>query len=105
MPLRRINYRVRSGDTLELLADRFDVTTYQIRKWNHLKSQGLVAGKTLVVYSGVGGGRSSSHASRRPKSSHKPPAKKKSLAGKNTEAGNHRGTSVKPAAPAVRAAQ
>jgi membrane-bound lytic murein transglycosylase D len=103
VPLRRINYRVRSGDTLELLADRFDVTTYQIRKWNHLKSQGLVAGKTLVVYSGASGGSSSSHTSRRRKSSHKPAAKKRTSAGKNAEAGNHGGTAAKPAAPAVRA--
>lgn len=43
-------YRVRRGDTLELVADRFDVTPYQIRRWNGLRSSHLVAGKMLKVY-------------------------------------------------------
>jgi membrane-bound lytic murein transglycosylase D len=81
---RRINYKVRSGDTLELLADRFEVSTYQIRKWNHLKSPGLVAGKTLAIYSGVGGGGSSSRSTRHRKSTRKPAAKKTSSPGNTT---------------------
>ncbi len=62
-PRRLMRYRVRQGDTLELLADRFDVTPYEIRRWNNLHSSGLVAGRTLKVY--VAGGRSPSRGRRR----------------------------------------
>jgi membrane-bound lytic murein transglycosylase D len=47
---RRYYYRVRPGDNLDLLADRYDVTAYQIRRWNHLRSSHLVAGRRLLVY-------------------------------------------------------
>jgi membrane-bound lytic murein transglycosylase D len=46
---RPYRYRVRPGDTLELIADRFDVTPYEIRRWNRLKSSKLVPGTTLRV--------------------------------------------------------
>ncbi|HET7841904.1 MAG TPA: LysM peptidoglycan-binding domain-containing protein, partial [Terriglobia bacterium] len=62
-PRRLMRYRVREGDTLELLADRFDVTPYEIRRWNNLPSSSLVAGRTLKVY--VAGGRSPSRGRRR----------------------------------------
>lgn len=64
------SYRVRPGDNLELIADRFDVKPYQIRGWNSLKSSRLVAGKTLRLYLPAGR-RTSSHqvnASRQKKS-------------------------------------
>jgi LysM repeat protein len=41
---------VKPGDTLELVADHFDVTPYQIRHWNHLRGPKLTAGRLLVVY-------------------------------------------------------
>ncbi len=62
-PRRLMRYRVREGDTLELLADRFDVTPYQIRRWNNLHSSSLAAGKTLKIY--VPGGPSRSRSRRR----------------------------------------
>jgi peptidoglycan lytic transglycosylase D len=43
-------YRIKRGDNLELLADRYDVTAYQIRRWNHLRSSHLIAGRRLLVY-------------------------------------------------------
>jgi len=43
-------YRVKPGDTLEMVADRFDVTPYQIRHWNHLTTSKLAAGRSLTVY-------------------------------------------------------
>ena len=46
-------YRVRPGDTLGLVADRFDVTPYEIRRWNHLRGSHLVVGRDLVVYVSV----------------------------------------------------
>jgi membrane-bound lytic murein transglycosylase D len=43
-------YRVKPGDTLELVADRFDVTPYQIRHWNHMSGSALTAGRSLTVF-------------------------------------------------------
>ncbi|HEY6291155.1 MAG TPA: transglycosylase SLT domain-containing protein [Terriglobia bacterium] len=43
-------YRVKAGDTLEMVADRFDVTPYQIRHWNHMRGSTLAAGRSLTVY-------------------------------------------------------
>jgi membrane-bound lytic murein transglycosylase D len=49
-PRRLLRYRVRPGDTLDLIADRFDVTPYQIRRWNNLKSSRLAPGRLLRLY-------------------------------------------------------
>ena len=57
---RPYRYRVRPGDTLELIADRFDVTAYEIRRWNKLKSSKLVPGTTLRVQTIVAPRRRSS---------------------------------------------
>ena len=62
-PRRLYQYRVRPGDTIELVADRFDVAAYQIRRWNNLRSARLTPGKTLKVYS-AGRGGTSSHSRR-----------------------------------------
>jgi membrane-bound lytic murein transglycosylase D len=43
-------YRVHRGDNLDLIADRFDVTTYQLRRWNHLRNSRLATGRKLLVY-------------------------------------------------------
>ena len=45
-----VHYRVRPGDTVDLIADRYDVTAYQIRRWNGLKTSKLVPGRTLRLY-------------------------------------------------------
>jgi len=42
-------YRVEREDTLVTLADRFNVTTEQLRRWNHLHSSDLRPGQTLFV--------------------------------------------------------
>ena len=42
-------YRVQRGDTLVTVADRFDVTPEQLRRWNHLRAGSVVAGKYLFV--------------------------------------------------------
>ncbi len=47
---RAVRYRIRRGDNLDLIADRYDVTAYQIRRWNRLGSSHLVAGRTLLIY-------------------------------------------------------
>ncbi len=51
---RTVLYKVKPGDTLERIADRYDVTTYQIRRWNRLTSTNLVAGRSLRIYASGG---------------------------------------------------
>jgi membrane-bound lytic murein transglycosylase D len=42
-------YKVAHGDTLVTVADRFNVTVQQLRRWNHLGSAKLVPGRRLYV--------------------------------------------------------
>jgi membrane-bound lytic murein transglycosylase D len=46
---RHTRYRVEREDTLVTVADRFDVTTAQLRRWNHLRSSTIRSGQTLYV--------------------------------------------------------
>jgi len=85
-PRRAVVYRVRSGDTLEMVADRFDVTPYQIRQWNHLKTSALVAGKNLRVYVPGGVGSRARRSPPRAKPAHNPAAKKEAPSGKSSHA-------------------
>jgi membrane-bound lytic murein transglycosylase D len=44
-------YKVRSGDTLSEIAERFNVTVRELMTWNRLRtSSSLRAGQRLVVY-------------------------------------------------------
>ncbi len=50
-PPRRLTwYRIRPGDTLYAIADRFDVTAYEIRRWNGLRTSRIIAGHLLRLY-------------------------------------------------------
>jgi membrane-bound lytic murein transglycosylase D len=42
-------YRVRRGDTLVTVADRFGVSVEQLRRWNHLSSNAVASGRSLRV--------------------------------------------------------
>ncbi len=44
-------YKIRPGDTISELAERFGVPQSQIRRWNRLSSNRLVAGRTLKIFS------------------------------------------------------
>ena len=46
----RFRYRIRRGETISELAERFSVSIAQIRRWNHLNSNQLIAGKTLTIF-------------------------------------------------------
>lgn len=48
-PTRTQHYKVRRGDTLVTVADRFGVTVEDLRRWNHLSSNTVQAGHTLAV--------------------------------------------------------
>ena len=47
-----IRYRVRRTDTVATIADEFDVTAAELRKWNHLKSDRVARGMSLRIYPG-----------------------------------------------------
>ncbi len=51
---RLIRYRVRRGDTLGGVADRFSVATEDVRKWNHMRTNHVSRGMVLRIYT-VGG--------------------------------------------------
>jgi membrane-bound lytic murein transglycosylase D len=42
-------YKVEHGDTLVTVADRFNVTVQQLRRWNHIGAARLVPGRRLYV--------------------------------------------------------
>jgi membrane-bound lytic murein transglycosylase D len=47
-----IRYRVRRTDTIATIADEFDVTAAELRKWNHLRADHVVRGTSLRIYPG-----------------------------------------------------
>lgn len=46
----RIRYRVRSGDYLGKISDKFGVSVSKIKRWNGLKSNRLKVGQRLTIY-------------------------------------------------------
>src|SRR6202035_3096384 len=42
-------YKVEHGDTLVTVADRFNITVQQLRRWNHLSAAHLEPGRRLYV--------------------------------------------------------
>ncbi len=49
---RMVRYRVRRGDTLAGIADRFDVTVTELKRWNHISGQRVRPGWRLRIYPG-----------------------------------------------------
>ena len=45
-----IRYRIKKGDSLSEIAEKYRVTTAQLRKWNRLRSNRIYAGKLLKIY-------------------------------------------------------
>ncbi|MEO8233156.1 MAG: LysM peptidoglycan-binding domain-containing protein [Ignavibacteriota bacterium] len=43
-------YKVKRGDNLSEIAEKFGVTTQQVKKWNNISDSKIVAGKTLKIY-------------------------------------------------------
>lgn len=44
-------YKIKRGDTISEIAERFGVSASMIRKWNNISGNNIVAGKTLKIYS------------------------------------------------------
>ena len=70
------HYKVRKGDTVDSVADDFEVPADKLRKWNRLRGSALPPGHLLVIYKPTGSvvpEVASSGSSKTPsKSSHKP---------------------------------
>jgi len=49
---RLIRYRARKTDTLQSIADEFDVSVAELRKWNRLSNSRVVPGMRLKIYPG-----------------------------------------------------
>jgi len=64
----RIRYRVRSGDYLGKIANKYGVRVSQIKQWNGLRNNNLRVGQRLTIYP-------RNHVSSTPKKSNKPIAK------------------------------
>lgn len=56
-------YRVRSGDTLSGIANRFNVSVGDLRRWNHLDSTRIAAGETLSISGRESSGEETASAS------------------------------------------
>ncbi len=48
-----VRYKVKKGDALSEIAERFKVSPSSIRKWNKLKSNRIYAGRTLKIYTNI----------------------------------------------------
>lgn len=48
-------YKVKRGDTIGEIAERFGVSTAMIRKWNNISGNKIIAGKSLKIYSSTTG--------------------------------------------------
>ena len=57
------HYKVRKGDTAGSIADDFGVPVDKLRRWNHLRGNTAVVGRTLVIHRPVSGGTGSEVAS------------------------------------------
>ncbi len=83
---RLVQYRVRKGDTLGGIADRYSVSTDDVRKWNHLKAARVSRGMVLRIYT-IGGALEAaparSKARRKTSSTAKPKSSTASSVAKN----------------------
>jgi membrane-bound lytic murein transglycosylase D len=103
--IRLTHYRVQRGDTLEGIADRFDVTVAELKKWNHLAGTRAPRGANLRIYAG-GVGRVAASGS--PAETGSGSAAPKTLAAVKSDIGNaraSRGTGAKMEDISARAAE
>ncbi len=47
-------YTIKQGDNLGSIAKKFNVSVADIKRWNGLSSDNIIAGKTLIIYPGSG---------------------------------------------------
>jgi len=86
MKSRLVRYRVRKGDTLSNVAERFSVTPEELKRWNGLKTAHVNRGMVLRIYAPGGGPEVRSARKAPPK--RKPGSQSKSSAANKTAAGH-----------------
>jgi membrane-bound lytic murein transglycosylase D len=86
---RLVRYRVRKGDTLGGIADRFSVATEDVRKWNHLSGNHVGRGMVLRIYTAGGGEPETAHPHTRSKTPSKSHPSAAAAADKQTAAAIH----------------
>lgn len=64
--IRLVHYRVQRDDTLEGIADRFDVTVAELKRWNRIAGHHMARGMRLRIYSGSGDTAATSRAPSKP---------------------------------------
>lgn len=47
---KKITYKVRKGDNLFAIADKYNVEVYDLKIWNKLRKSGIQTGQTLVIF-------------------------------------------------------
>lgn len=57
-----IRYKIRKGDTLSEIAEKYGVSTAQLRAWNNLETNKIQTGKTLKIYESSYSGAESNSA-------------------------------------------
>jgi membrane-bound lytic murein transglycosylase D len=45
-----VRHKIRKGDTISEISEMYGVSTSQIRKWNNLRNNRIIAGQTLRIY-------------------------------------------------------
>ncbi len=54
-PTANLNYhRVQQGEAISIIAEKYKVSTADIRRWNNLSGNKIIAGSTLKIYSDAG---------------------------------------------------
>jgi membrane-bound lytic murein transglycosylase D len=66
-PAKVMRYRVRKTDTLQSIADEFDVTTAELKRWNGLRGEHVSPGVRLKIYPGGHGAPPATTAQSKPK--------------------------------------
>ena len=82
-----VSYRVRRGDTLAGIADRFSVNSEDVRKWNRLRSNHVSRGMVLRIYT-IGGAPETYRRSTRARSKRKTAASSPSKTASAPAGGN-----------------
>ena len=82
-----VSYRVRRGDTLAGIADRFSVNAEDVRKWNRLRSNHVSRGMVLRIYT-IGGAPETYRRSTRVRSKRKTAASSPGKAASAPAGGN-----------------